>query len=110
MRPGEGGKEARGFRIEGSAEMRRARRGKRRGFTTYLTIVFTFFIIYNKIMDNNEVLKRLDRIAIGIETISAVMEKPESKAKKALELAGYGITILGAVSIADIIRNWVIEG
>ena len=38
------------------------------------------------------------------------MNKPENKIKKALELAGYGITILGAVSVAEIIPNWIIGG
>jgi hypothetical protein len=38
-------------------------------------------------MVDNEVLKRLDRIAEGIEGISAVMNKPENKIKKAMELA-----------------------
>ena len=61
-------------------------------------------------MADNDILKHLDRIAEGIESISAVMNKPENKIKKALELAGYGITVLGAVSVAEIIRNWVIGG
>ena len=61
-------------------------------------------------MADNDIIKHLDRIAEGIERISAEISKPENKIKKAMELAGYGITVLGAVSIADIIRNWIIGG
>ena len=65
---------------------------------------------YHIFMGDDDILKRLDRIAEGIEGILAVMSKPESKIKKALEMAGYGIAILGAVSIVDIIRNWITGG
>jgi hypothetical protein len=52
----------------------------------------------------------LDRIANGIESISAVMGKLESRMKKGMELAGLIVIILGLVHVADIIKNWIIGG
>ena len=61
-------------------------------------------------MSGDDILSRLDRIADGIENISEVLNKPESKLKRGLELAGFVAVILAAMTIADIIRNWIIGG
>jgi hypothetical protein len=60
---------------------------------------------------DERILYRLDRIAEGIEGISAIMKKPpESKIKNTMELAGFCVTILGLVSIVDIVRSWILGG
>ncbi|MCL1836676.1 MAG: hypothetical protein FWG46_03930 [Treponema sp.] len=61
-------------------------------------------------MSGDDILSRLDRIADGIENISEVLNKPESKIKRVLELAGLIAAILAAMTIADIIRKWIVGG
>lgn len=61
-------------------------------------------------MMDDEMAKCIDRIAEGIERISVVMTKPESKFKRIMELTGYSVTIVAVLSAIDMIRNWIIGG
>ncbi|GHV80504.1 hypothetical protein AGMMS49944_22950 [Spirochaetia bacterium] len=57
-----------------------------------------------------KVVEKLDAINKTLEGILAVMKKPESKFEKILEYGGAGVSILGLLSIIDIIRRWIIGG
>ena len=45
-----------------------------------------------------------------LEKILAVLLKPEKMGVRALEIAGAVVSVLGILSIIDIIRNWFFGG
>ena len=42
-----------------------------------------------------------------LDKILAVLSKPENKFTRILDIAAAGITLLGILSIIDVIRNWL---
>jgi hypothetical protein len=56
------------------------------------------------------VIEKLDTINKTLEGILAVMKKPESKFEKGLEYGGAGVSVLGILSIIDLIRKWIMGG
>jgi CBS domain-containing protein len=45
-----------------------------------------------------------------VDAIIDIMEKPESKFLKLMEVVGNAVGIIGILAIVDIIRNWVLGG
>jgi hypothetical protein len=45
-----------------------------------------------------------------LDRILVVLSKPEKIVVKALEIAGAVVSVLGILSIIDIIRSWIIGG
>jgi hypothetical protein len=60
---------------------------------------------YTGIMER--VIEKLDTINKTLECILEVMKKPENKLEKLLEYGGAGVSLLGILSIIDIIRAWI---
>jgi hypothetical protein len=54
-----------------------------------------------------KVIEKRDAINKTLEGMLDVMKKPESKFEKVLEYGGAGVSILGILSIIDIIRTWI---
>jgi len=57
-----------------------------------------------------KVVERLDNINKTLEGMLAVMKQPESKVMTVLKYAGAGVSALGFLSIAELIRQWIIGG
>ncbi|GHV51972.1 hypothetical protein AGMMS49579_08480 [Spirochaetia bacterium] len=57
-----------------------------------------------------KIIEKLENINKTLEGILEVMKKPESKFEKVLEYGGAGVSILGILSIIDIIRTWIVGG
>jgi ribosomal protein L18E len=47
---------------------------------------------------------------VKLDTIIAAMKYPKSVMEKVLEYGGAGVTILGILSIIDLIRTWIFGG
>jgi hypothetical protein len=73
-------------------------------FTKIGTKIFVEVCIMEKIVE------KLDNINKTLEEILAVMQTPQSTINKVLEYGGAGVSILGILSIIDIIRNWIMGG
>jgi preprotein translocase subunit Sss1 len=56
------------------------------------------------------VIRKLDAINKNLESILAVIKKPENKFEKMLEYGGAGVGILGILSIVELIRTWIVGG
>jgi hypothetical protein len=52
----------------------------------------------------------LQHIADTLDEVLTVLKKPESKIGKVLETAGAAVSILGILSIVDVIKNWIFGG
>jgi hypothetical protein len=50
--------------------------------------------------------KTLEHISITLDTMLAVMQKPESKLLKIMAVVGNAVSIAGIIALIDIIRNW----
>jgi preprotein translocase subunit Sss1 len=57
-----------------------------------------------------EIVKQLEHINETLEGMLEFMKKPESKFLKVLEVTGAGVSILGVLSVIDIIRTWITGG
>jgi preprotein translocase subunit Sss1 len=58
-----------------------------------------------------EISEELRQINITLAGILEVLRKPsKNKLMQVFEVAGAGVGILGIISIADIIRKWIIGG
>jgi len=57
-----------------------------------------------------KVVERLDNINKTLEGMLSVMKQPESKVMTVLKYAGAGVSALGFLSIAELIRQWIIGG
>jgi hypothetical protein len=57
-----------------------------------------------------KVIGKLDAINNNLESILAVIKKPENRFEKLLEYGGAGVGILGILSIIELIRTWVVGG
>ena len=54
--------------------------------------------------EDREVIKHIDETLIKI---LKVLSKPTSILTRVFEIAATGITILGVISVVDIIKNWI---
>jgi preprotein translocase subunit Sss1 len=63
-------------------------------------------IIYSEEMEKEEreVIRHIDETLIKILT---VLSKPTSILTRVFEIAATGITILGVISVVDIIKGWI---
>jgi len=52
----------------------------------------------------------IKHISDTLDKILSVLLKPEKVGVKALEIAGAVVSVLGILSIIDIIRKWIIGG
>jgi len=49
----------------------------------------------------------LRHISATLDEILAFQKKPRSKIERFFEILGLGVTILGGLTIIDVIRNWI---
>ncbi|MDR1351928.1 MAG: hypothetical protein LBK05_01495 [Treponema sp.] len=57
-----------------------------------------------------KVIEQLQQMNRTFERMLAVMEKPENKILRVLQVVGVGVGALGFLGLVDIIRNWIIGG
>jgi hypothetical protein len=46
----------------------------------------------------------------ALDEILAILKRPENRLAKMIDFVAAGVGILGILSIADIIRNWILGG
>jgi hypothetical protein len=49
-------------------------------------------------------------ISVTLDEVLAVLNKPESKFFKIMEIVGDAVGIIGILAVVDILRNWIIGG
>ena len=54
-----------------------------------------------------QAIKELAELNKKADIIIGIMQKPENRIIKALEIAGAVITVVSLLSVIDIIRNWL---
>jgi len=54
-----------------------------------------------------QIVEKLDNINNTLECILGVMKQPENKIMTVLKYAGAGVSALGFLSIAELIRQWI---
>ena len=57
-----------------------------------------------------EVVQKLDNINKTLEGIRQILGTPENKVMIIFKYVGAGVTALGILSIAEIIRQWIMGG
>jgi len=57
--------------------------------------------------EDRETLSHIDKT---LDKILAILSKPAKIGVRALEIAGAVVSVLGILSIIDIIRNWIFGG
>jgi predicted ATPase len=50
--------------------------------------------------------KTLEHISSILDTMLAIMQKPENKLLKIMAVIGNAVSIAGIIALIDIIRNW----
>ena len=55
-----------------------------------------------------KIVERLDNINRTLESMLNVMKQPENKVMTVLKYAGAGVSALGFLSIAELVRQWII--
>jgi hypothetical protein len=63
----------------------------------------------SKHMDD-KVLEQWERTNKILEDIRDAMKAPKSLIERVLEYGGAGVSILGILSIIEIVRNWILGG
>jgi hypothetical protein len=58
-------------------------------------------------MDDNRIVARLDRIVEGVEKIVAAIPGSASRIRRVVDLVTTIIAVLGILSVADILINWL---
>jgi hypothetical protein len=56
---------------------------------------------------NDKDSQTLNHISVTLDTMLSIMQKPENRFIKALEIAGTVITVASLLSVIDTIRNWL---
>jgi hypothetical protein len=56
------------------------------------------------------IAEKLDNINKTLEGILAVLRTPENKVMSVFKYVGAGVSALGVLSIAEIIRQWIMGG
>ena len=57
-----------------------------------------------------QVIKELAELNKKADTIIGIMQKPENKFIKLMEIVGNAVGIIGILAVADIIRTWISGG
>jgi hypothetical protein len=63
-----------------------------------------------KAMLMEKVVEKLDNINKTLEGIRQILSTPENKVMTIFQYVGAGVSALGLLSIAEIIRQWVMGG
>jgi hypothetical protein len=58
----------------------------------------------------DKIIEKLGGINRTLEDIRDIMATPKTLVERILEYGGAGVTILGILTIIDIIRNWISGG
>ena len=56
------------------------------------------------------VIAELTEINKKVSIIVDILQKPESKYLKLMEIVGNAVGIIGILAIVDIVRNWILGG
>jgi hypothetical protein len=62
---------------------------------------------YIQEMDDNRIVERLDRIVEGVEKLASAIPGPVSRIRRVVDLVTTIIAVLGILSVADILINWL---
>jgi len=57
-----------------------------------------------------QVVEKLDNINKTLEGIQQILSTPENKVMTVFKYVGAGVSALGFLSIAELIRQWIIGG
>ena len=57
-----------------------------------------------------KVIAELEALNKKADVIINIMQKPENKVMKIIEIVGNAVGIIGILAVADIIRNWILGG
>ena len=57
-----------------------------------------------------QVIAELVELNKKADVIVGIMQKPESKFLKLMEIVGNAVGIIGILAIVDVIRNWILGG
>jgi len=57
-----------------------------------------------------KIAEKLDKINLTLEKMLAVMDKPKSRVVQVLEIFGLGVSGLGVLHAAELVRKWIIGG
>jgi hypothetical protein len=57
-----------------------------------------------------KVIEELAELNKKADIIIGIMQKPENKFVKTMEIVGNAVGIIGVLAIIDIIRNWIFGG
>jgi hypothetical protein len=58
----------------------------------------------------DQVISELVKLNEKADAIIDIMQKPESKFLKLMEIVGNAVGIIGILAVIDIIRNWILGG
>ena len=57
-----------------------------------------------------QVISELTKLNNKADVIIGIMQKPENKFLRLMELVGNVVGIIGILAVADIVRNWILGG
>ena len=57
-----------------------------------------------------QVVIELAELNRKVETIIGIMQKPENRFFKIMEVVGNAVTIIGILAVVDIVKQWIIGG
>jgi len=58
----------------------------------------------------DKVVEKLDNINKTLEGIRQILGKPENKVMTVFKYVGAGVSAMGILTIAELIRKWIIGG
>ena len=58
----------------------------------------------------DKVVSELEELNKKVDIIIGIMQKPDSKFFRIMEIIGNAVGIIGILAIVDIIRHWIIGG
>ena len=58
----------------------------------------------------DKVVEKLDDIHKTLEGIRQILSKPENKVMTVFKYVGAGVSAMGILTIAELIRKWIIGG
>jgi len=56
------------------------------------------------------VVAELEKLNKKADVIIGIMQTPENKVLKLMEIVGNGVSIIGILAIVELIRNWIVGG
>ena len=57
-----------------------------------------------------QVLAELVALNKKVDVLIGIMQKPENKFMKIIEIVGNAVGIIGILAVVDIIKNWILGG